>query len=100
MADNWEKISVDGLSQAVDWNEVKEVAGVLTKITTELGANQSTLYTLKKEDGSDISFWGSKLLDGRLEKVELGTSVKVVFLGMVEGKNGRTYRNYDVFTKK
>ena len=100
MSDTWEKISVDGLGDAVDWETTKEVSGVLENITTNLGANASTLYTLKKEDGSSVAFWGSKLLDGRLEKVELGSTIKVCFVGTVESKNGRSYRNFDVFVKK
>ena|SRR3990167_1565948 len=99
MAENWEKIEI-GLRDMVNWETTKEISGKLIKIDTEVGTNGSTVYVLAKEDESEVSFWGSAVLDSRFEKIELGSFVKVVFTGKVDGKNGRSYRGFDVFVKK
>lgn len=96
---DWEKVEI-GLNEMVDWETTKSVSGKLVDIQTEVGANNSNIYTLEQEDGSQISFWGSTVLDGRFKKVDLGTICKVEYTGMVESKNGRSYKNYEVYTKR
>src|SRR3990167_7850269 len=96
---DWEKISVDGLTPLVDWDQTKEVSGKLTEVKTGLGSYGSTLYTLTSEDGNKVSFFGNALLNGRFEKVELGTECKVVSTGWIKSKTGREYRGFEVYTK-
>lgn len=80
----------------------KELAGKLCDIRDHVGANDSTVYTFEKADGSKISVWGSTVLDAKLKTVELGTTCKIVFLGRQERKDGKgkPYKNWEVYTRK
>ncbi|MAH46466.1 hypothetical protein CMI37_11580 [Candidatus Pacearchaeota archaeon] len=94
----WKKVEIkpDGLTQA--WKpELKgqSVEGKLTGVKTGLGSNDSTLYEL---DEGKTSFWGSTVLDRKMSYVKEGDRVKIEYLGMVENpKNGRTYKDWDVY---
>ena len=96
---NWKKVEV---SQTPAWdpNQEKEVAGILKQVKTKVGPNESNLYVLKREGKEDIAVWGSTVIDSRMEDIELGSEVKIVFLGEATSeKTGRNYKNYEVYTK-
>ena len=95
----WNKIDI-GLTEMNDWETNAVVSGKLAEIKHDIGPNNSTIYTLEGAEGVKVSFWGNSVLDSRLEKVELGVEVKVEYKGKVESKNGRSYRNFDVFTRE
>lgn len=46
--------------------------------------------------GEKQSLLGGKVLNDRLGKIEKGTRTRVTFLGKVKGKNGRSYKNFDI----
>lgn len=81
-----------------DFEKDKELMGTLVSIETEVGPNNSNLYTIKKADDSIVSVWGTTLLDDRFKKIEIGTEIKLVYLGKTQSeKTGRTYHNFDFF---
>lgn len=96
---DWEKVDI-GLKDMVDWEVTKSLTGKLVDIQTEVGPNNSNIYTFEKDDSSRVSFWGNTVLDGKFKIIELGTLCKVNYLGKVDGKNNRNYKNFEVFTKK
>lgn len=49
-------------------------------------------YTITKDDGEDVTFNGSKLLDPRFSTAEIGSRIRITFLGWSEGNN--RYRNF------
>lgn len=55
----------------------------------------STMHSLKKEDGEIVDFWGAGSLNYRLRDVEKGTKVRITYQGMTEaeveipGKRGK-----------
>ena len=61
-------------------------------------------YTIERdgehEDGNQVTILGSKILDARLKKCELGTRVKITFLGKELSSNGYEYRNSRVDKRK
>lgn len=81
------------------WDKEAEpvLMGALTKIERNVGPNESTLYTVKKDDGKELKIWGSTVLDDRFLGVPEGTYVKVSYEGLKKGKNGKSYHNYKVF---
>ena len=96
---NWKRVEV---SQTPAWepNKEKEVSGVLKQVKTKVGPNESNLYVLKREGKEDIAVWGSTVIDSRMEDIELGSEVKIVFLGEATSeKTGRNYKNFEVYTK-
>ena len=80
----------------------RELTGKIIEVRSDVGANNSTVYTFEKENGERISTWGSTVLDGKLKTVELGTFCKIQFLGRIPNKSGKgkPYKNFGVFTKK
>lgn len=60
----------------------------------------SNLYSLETADGKVVKFWGSKVLDDRMNTVEPGELLAVVWKGKVNAKNGTAYHDYAVFHEK
>ena len=60
-----------------------------------VGKNKSKVYNLKQEDGSIVSVWGSRLLDGNFALLEKGDIVKIIFLGKKQGSD-QEYNNFKV----
>lgn len=75
----------------------KEIQGVLMKKETDIGPNHSTMYTLEDKDGEIVKVWANAVLESRMDLAQIGQEVIVQYLGMVEGKNNRSYKNYDVY---
>jgi len=44
-----------------------------------VGQFKSNFYTIKTQEGEEIKFWGSMVLDNLLEKVPLSCEVKIIF---------------------
>lgn len=93
----WKKLEAN-TNPKWDYAADKELTGTLVSFETEVGPNNSNLYTIKKSDGSLVSVWGTALLDDRFKKTEIGTEIKLVYLGEAKSeKTGRTYHDFDFF---
>lgn len=81
------------------WDKDAEpvLEGKLVKIEHNVGPNESTLYSIKKDDGKEVKVWGSTVLDDRFLGVPAGTYVKVTYEGLKKGKAGKSYHNYKVY---
>lgn len=93
----WKKVEPQ---RTPTWNykENPELVGVYHKFEENVGPNQSMLYHIKQEDGSMIAVWGSTVLDGRFSEIEIGSKVKIVYLGDVKSPGGgKPYHNFEVF---
>jgi hypothetical protein len=69
--------------------------GIYTELEEEVGIHDSNLYSFDS-DGTLIKVWGSKVLDGLMNRISIGSKVKVVFDGIGKGKKQR-YKKYRVF---
>lgn len=75
----------------------KELVGQLIAKEENVGPNASKLYTVKKQDGSLISVWGSTVLDKRFALIEPGSLIQVKYKGMITNeKSGRSYHDFFV----
>ena len=68
-----------------------------------IGQNNSNIYEFEVIDpaeraGSQVSIWGSQLLDGRFKDIPLGCMVRVTFLGNRQPSTpkGRAYQDFKV----
>lgn len=95
---NWKENNVRENDDSV-WDRDAEptLMGKLTKIEHNIGPNESTMYTITRDDASEVKVWGSTVLDDRFLGVPEGTYVKVSYEGLKKGKNGKSYHNYKVF---
>lgn len=67
----------------------------------DVGQYKSNLYTIKTQEGEEIKFWGSTVLDNLMEKVPLSCELKIIFQGKQPSKSGRNpWKDYKVMYKK
>tara|TARA_Y100000310_G_C20701625_1_gene830500 strand:+ start:317 stop:661 length:345 start_codon:yes stop_codon:yes gene_type:complete len=62
----------------------------------EFSDGDAMRYTLKEDDGSLIVFFGSTIIDGLMESVDVGTYVRVTFIGEDKTTAGRPVKLYDI----
>lgn len=91
------------------WNEVtrsdshdfeieKSLVGVYILKEEKVGSNESNLYHFEREDGKQVTVWGSAVIDSRMLKVPIGTEVKIEFLGMKKNpKTNRSFKDYKIY---
>jgi len=93
----FEKVEVDM------WKPEKskdEIIGVLLEKETDVGENNSTLYHLEV-DGKSIGVWGSAVLNTKMAPVQVGSKIKIVYLGTGEAQKGRNPpKLFDVYVDK
>ena len=92
-----------------DWNKIEteiwnpedgdEISGEYLGFQSNVGENNSNLYSVKDDKKKIIAIWGSKVLDGKMQGVQVGQQVKIKFLSRVKISGGRDYKDYEIFTK-
>lgn len=97
---DWKKVE-----QAEFWKPEKpndSVEGIFVEVATDVGPNNSKLYTLEQEDGERISIWGSTVLDTRMKNVQAGEEVKILYkgIGYSNTRKGATYKDFEVYHRK
>jgi hypothetical protein len=90
---DWKEAVVGGGDM---WDRESTIQGVLKKKQSEVGPNESMLYTIKTKDG-DVGVWGSTVLDTKFEEIEVGYEVMIEPLGeVVSEKTKRKYMDFKV----
>jgi hypothetical protein len=76
------------------------ITGEYVASQSNVGPNNSMVYTLRTEDG-DKSVWGSTVLDTRMERVRVGDTVRITFVGLSQkaGKFGKPFKVWKVEVK-
>jgi len=95
---DWKKIEPQ-TSEATFWDFEKnpDLVGIFKNVKKEVGENKSNIYTVEVK-GEDYKFWGTTVLDIRLENIEEGAEVWIKYLGREKSKKtGREYKNYEVY---
>lgn len=78
------------------WKHEKEgdfVCGIFKSVKKNYGENKSTIYILKQEDGSLIGVWDSAVLKDKIDLIDIGDDIKIIYLGKAKGKK---YHNYKI----
>ena len=69
----------------------------MVKVDTGVGKNESKVYTIKAEDGEEVGIWGTAVLDSRLNEMESGMKVQIIYKGKRKNpETGRTFRDFSV----
>jgi hypothetical protein len=98
MADEWIEAG-GGDGDTPTWDRTGTVTGKLTNKQSNVGPNNSMLYTVQTDNGA-IGIWGSTVLDTKFEQIPVGSLVRVEALGKeVSPKTKREYMNYKVMYK-
>ena len=61
----------------------------------EFSDRSAKLYTLNVDSGRTVRFWGSTILDQRLDRVPIGTWVQITYKGQA-GQGNRRYKDFEV----
>lgn len=81
------------------WDRIKPITGKLVGVKSNVGPNESMLYTLQTDSGN-IGVWGSTVLDTKFMGIQNGSMVKVEPMGQQKSPTtGRTYQDFKVFVK-
>ncbi len=101
------------MSKAVEeWEEIKSEAYEFEKAGDELiglylGIEESPVYEdswlVRLQDTKSegiVGFWANMVLKHKLDLCKMGESIKIRYLGEVESKKGRKYKDYKVFKLK
>ena len=93
---NWTKVEGSGIF----WSPQKENEEVEGELISKTQGKFGSVFTVMKEDGTEIVMPSHKVLQSRLERVKIPSKVKIVFLKKdlprVKGQQGAAL--YDVFT--
>lgn len=80
---------------AHDFDKDKVLEGCLVEKRYSVGPNNSMLFVVEKTGGERVSVWGSTVLN-RLDKLEVGTILRIEYQGKVKGKGPKPYKNYSI----
>ena len=90
---DWKEVT---LEDSKTWDKSAPIEGKFVKVETEIGPNDSNMYTLETSDGP-IKVWGSTVLDDKLAGVSPNTYIKIDYEGKLTSKKGSQYHSYKVF---
>lgn len=66
----------------------------------KVGENESSVHIIER-GGERLGIWGSAVLDKRMDSVNLGADVMVVFQSLeTSERSGREYKDFKVYAKK
>ena len=95
---NWQPITptpVEGDEITWDFEKNDVLEGEYVGKEENVGENNSTLYRIKKDDGTTVKMWGSVVLDSRFDLIEPGSYVQITYKGRAKGKKW-SYKDYSV----
>lgn len=96
----WKKIESQVGADVWNFETDKELEGEFVRKEEKVGPNNSNMFYFLVGSGvesEEVAVWGGAVLDSRLDKVQAGTKVKIVYLGKQTSKRGNQFKNYDVF---
>ena len=97
----WKELTQQGdFPKMWDWeSDGEKIEGELIKVDTGVGKNESNVYTIKAGGGEEVGIWGTAVLDSRLNELELGTKIQIIYKGKKKNpESGRTFKDFSVAT--
>lgn len=92
----WKKVTEED-GEFWQHTQTPAIEGRLLEKQQNVGPNDSNLYVLETEHGA-MNIWGTSVLDKLLAKIQVGTSIKINFLGeRTSPKSGRTFKAFEVW---
>ena len=80
-----------------DPQEQKEIIGKLLNVEDSGGKYKTKVYSFETEDAV-VDVYGSAVLDAKIKPIcQIGNMIKIVFLGMRNGKDDQDYKDYDCY---
>lgn len=113
MSENWQEAS--GMGKTIRWREEAQsdkeaektvyigavVEGIYEDKRENIGENDSTMYMIRSADGELYSVWTTTILKDKMEKIPMGSEVRIECLGEQKAKTGgRVYTNFKVMFRE
>lgn len=99
----WKEIKdteIENDDESIIWkpeNVDEWISGEYFDIDTDIGVKgDSTMYHIRSEDGTHYKVWGTTVLDGKMNKVEVGQTIRIEYKGKHQGKSGNFYKVFRV----
>jgi len=90
---NWKTVETgDSYDNIWDFQKEEYIEGEYKGKEENVGQNKSTIFTIKKDDGTLVKAWGHTVLADKMNKLEEGDYILIQFLGK---KKGERYDYYD-----
>ena len=98
---NWKTIGETSNNNKMhDFEVNKEITGILFNKRNNIGANNSNIYDIEVGD-EVIGVWGTSILDRKMEEVEVGEEVRIIYNGKkISDKTKRQYKDFTVQSRK
>lgn len=103
---NWDNLTFEEVEdeQADQWKPENPNDFIIGRyVSTTIGTGRGEglrFHIIEDQQGNEISILGCTVLDNKLEKIEYGTVMKIIFKGYATSERGRDYKNYDVLIAK
>ncbi len=98
--DGWREVGGGPQYEMWDEDANKTIMGKYVDVRRNVGKNNANIYVLEMENGEKQGVWGSTVLDGKFENIELNSVIRIDYLGKTKGKDARgEYKNYRVLVK-
>ena len=79
----------DSFPPTLDFVEDSPVEGIFLHAKPQVTRfGEKLLYTLAQDDGEEVVFWGSAVLDSKLAQVDSPAMVRITYHGKNETNNG------------
>lgn len=81
-----------------NYNAGDSVCGILVDILHDMGRYNNNLYKIKSDDDEFIAVWGSKDLDSKMKKLEVGIGmrIEIIYNGHIRTSNGFDMKDFTV----
>ena len=96
----WKKVESD--SQLNFWHPEQKDEELSGEVVKREEGNFGAQYTLRKDDGSEVTTPSHKVLQARMEKTAIGQTVRIVFIGEVPSKviGRKATQMYEVYVQE
>ena len=90
----WKKID----EEIWDFEKNKELIGVFLGSEDSKKFKGHKNHSFKTVESSLVTVFGTAVLDGKLAAIDVGTKIKIEFLGLVKAKKGGDdYKDFKIF---
>jgi hypothetical protein len=97
--EEWVEVGGGGDEQAHDFDLEPTLNGVYVEKREGVGSNNSNIYVIENKQNIRVGMWGSTVIDDRMKKIDIGTEIKVEYIGKKKSANNRYVKQFRVFKK-
>lgn len=95
LEENWKEAGLDDLVEAEKLEEITNITGTLLNKKPPAGNRESWIYVIQTGSGPR-EIWGFTVLDRKMEKIRVGSMVKLEYLGLKDSEKRKGKQYHDV----